>query len=159
MKPQPDARLERALATLALILIAVISLANVVVRYVTNISFAFTEEISVFLLVVLTFAGASMALRRNGHIRIGLLERALPPGLRRVLIMVQSLAIAIVLGLITWFGTKLAWNEYHWQSLSPGLGVPEWWYLVWLPVLSALMLWRLIQQTRDRLAGRLGDEP
>lgn len=159
MKPQPDTRLERALATLALILIAVISLANVVVRYVTNISFAFTEEISVFLLVVLTFAGASMALRRNGHIRIGLLERALPPGLRRVLIMVQSLAIAIVLGLITWFGTKLAWNEYHWQSLSPGLGVPEWWYLVWLPVLSALMLWRLIQQTRDRLAGRLGDEP
>lgn len=158
MKPQPDARLERALATLALILIAVISLANVVVRYVTNISFAFTEEISVFLLVVLTFAGASMALRRNGHIRIGLLERALPRGPRRVLIMVQSLAVAIVLGLITWFGTKLAWNEYHWQSLSPGLGVPEWWYLVWLPVLSALMLWRLIQQTRDRLAGRLDDE-
>ncbi|SDL93911.1 TRAP-type C4-dicarboxylate transport system, small permease component [Modicisalibacter muralis] len=158
MKPQPDARLERVLATLALILIAVISLANVVVRYVTNISFAFTEEISVFLLVVLTFAGAAMALRRNGHIRIGLLERALPRGPRRVLIVVQSLAVAIVLGLIVWYGAKLAWNEYHWQSLSPGLGVPEWWYLVWLPVLTALMLWRLIQQTRDRLAGRLDDE-
>lgn len=158
MKSQPDARLERALATLSLILIAAISLANVVVRYVTNISFAFTEEISVFLLVVLTFAGASMALRRNGHIRIGLLERALPRGPRRVLILVQSLIVASVLGLITWFGSKLAWNEYHWQSLSSGLGVPEWRYLVWLPVLTALMLWRLIQQTRDRLAGRLDDE-
>lgn len=159
MKPQPDARLERVLATLALAMIALISLANVVVRYVTNVSFAFTEEISVFLLVVLTFAGAAMALRRNGHIRIALLERALPPAPRRALIMLQGLAGFIVLGLITWYGARLAWNEYHWMSLSPGLGIPEWWYLVWLPILAAAMLWRLFQQTRDRLAGRLGDEP
>lgn len=158
MKPQPDARLERLLASLGLAIIALISLANVVVRYATDASFAFTEEISVFLLVVVTFAGAAVAVRRNGHIRITLLERALPPRLRHVLIVVQSLAVAIVLGLITWYGAKLAWSEYHWLSLSPGLGVPQWWYLVWLPVLTALMFWRLIQQTRDRLRGGLDDE-
>ena len=45
MKTQPDARLERVLATLALLIIAVISLANVIVRYATDISFALTEEI------------------------------------------------------------------------------------------------------------------
>ncbi len=83
MKTPPDARLERILATLALVIIAVISLSNVLVRYVTNASFAFTEEISVFLLVVLTFAGAAVALRRNRHVRISLLERALPEGPRR----------------------------------------------------------------------------
>lgn len=158
MQPQPDARLERVLATLALAIIALISLANVVVRYATNVSFAFTEEFSVFLLVVLTFAGASVALRRNGHIRIGLLERALPSGPRRALIVFQWLCGAIVLALIVWFGGKLAWQEYQWQSLSPGLGLPQWWYIAWLPLLAALMLLRLTQQTRDRLAGRLHDE-
>ncbi|MAB98323.1 MAG: C4-dicarboxylate ABC transporter permease, partial [Pseudomonadaceae bacterium] len=90
MKKQPDARFERALATLALVIISLISLANVVVRYFTNASFAFTEEFSVFLLVILTFAGASVALRSNRHIRIGMLERMFPR-LRTPLIIVQWL--------------------------------------------------------------------
>ncbi|WP_148252957.1 TRAP transporter small permease [Aidingimonas lacisalsi] len=158
MKSLPDARLERVLATLALLIIAVISLANVVVRYLTGGSFAFTEEFSVFLLVVVTFAGASVALRRNGHIRIGLLERALPDGPKRVLIVLQWAAGVIVLGLILWFGGKLTWQEYQWGSRSPGLGLPQWWYIVWLPILSMLMLLRLTQQTLDRLKGRLDDE-
>ncbi|BBI52905.1 hypothetical protein HORIV_53260 [Vreelandella olivaria] len=63
-----------------------------------------------------------------------------------------------MLGLITWYGGKMAWQEYQWESLSPGLGLPQWWYLVWLPVLSAAMVWRLVQQTADRLTGRLTDE-
>jgi len=155
---RPDARLERVLATLAILIIGVISLTNVVVRYITGGSFAFTEEFSVFLLVVLTFAGASVALRGDRHIRIGLLERALPEGGKRILILVQGLAGVIVLGLITWFGAQMTWQEYQWQSLSPGLGLPQWWYLVWLPVLSGLMLLRQLQVTLDRLRGGLRDD-
>ncbi|WP_120994699.1 TRAP transporter small permease [Stutzerimonas urumqiensis] len=158
MSNKPDARLERALATLALVIIGVISLANVVVRYFTDASFAFTEELSVFLLVVLTFAGASVALRSNRHIRIGLIER-LFPRLRMPLILLQWLAAALVLGLVIWYGAQFALEEYQWESESPGLGLPNWWYVVWLPLLSLAMLVRLTQMTLDRLRGRLSDEP
>ena len=159
MKGFPDARLERWLGALALIIISLISLGNVVTRYLTGGSFSFTEEFSVYLLVVLTCAGASVALRRNRHIRISFLERLLPPKYRTLLILFQALCGVIVLGLITWYGGTLAWQERQWESLSPGLGLPQWWYLVWLPVLTLAMLWRLLQQTRDRLTGRLSDEP
>ncbi|MFW3614264.1 TRAP transporter small permease [Billgrantia antri] len=159
MKFFPDARPERWLGALALAIISLISLGNVVTRYVTGGSLAFTEEFSVFLLVVLTFTGASVALRRNGHIRIGLLERALPDVPRRVLILFQGLCTAVVLGLIIWYGAKLTWQEYQWESLSPGLGLPQWWYLAWLPLLTTAMLVRLSQQAVDRLRGRLDDEP
>lgn len=155
---RPDAVVERVLATLAILIIAVISLGNVVVRYVTGGSFAFTEEFSVFLLVLLTLAGASVALRSHRHIRIGLLERALPPRARQGLIMVQGLCGAVLLGLICWFGGRMAWQEYQWQSLSPGLGVPQWWYLIWLPVLSSLMLLRQCQLTVARLRGEHADD-
>lgn len=158
MNKETDAPIERVLATLALVIISLISLANVVVRYFTDASFAFTEEISVFLLVVLTFGGASVALRRNRHIRIGFLER-LCPALRTPLIILQWLAGVLVLGLVLWFGGQFAWEEYQWQSESPGLGLPNWWYVVWLPVLSLLMLVRLSQMTLERLRGRVGDEP
>ena len=159
MTPSPDARPERWLASLALVIIALISLGNVVTRYITGGSLAFTEEFSVFLLVVLTFAGAAVALRRNGHIRVGLLERALQSAPRQALILFQWACGMAVLGLITWFGGRLAWQEYQWESLSPGLGLPQWWYIVWLPLLSAAMMVRQTQQTRDRLRGRLADEP
>lgn len=158
MSNKPDAPIERVLATLALVLISVISLANVVVRYFTNVSFAFTEELSVFLLVVLTFAGASVALRRNGHIRISMIEQMFPR-LRTPLVWLQWLAGVLVLGLVSWYGGQFAWEEFQWESESPGMGLPNWWYVVWLPLLSLFMLVRLTQMTLDRLRGRISDEP
>lgn len=158
MNNRQDARLERVLATVALVIIGLISLANVVVRYFTNASFAFTEEISVFLLVILTFAGASVAMRSNRHIRIAFLER-LFPRLRTPLILLQWLASVLVLSLVLWYGGQFAFEEYQWESESPGLGLPNWWYVVWLPFLALLMLVRLTQMTVDRLRGRLSDEP
>lgn len=157
MNNRQDARLERVLATLALVIIGLISLANVVVRYFTDASFAFTEEFSVFLLVILTFAGASVAIRSNRHIRIGLMER-LFPRLRRPLIVTQWLASMLVLGLVIWFGGQFALEEYQWDSESPGLGLPNWWYVIWLPLLGLAMAVRLTQMTLDRLRGSLPDE-
>jgi len=158
MNNRQDARLERVLATLALVIISLISLANVVVRYFTDASFAFTEEFSVFLLVILTFAGASVAMRSNRHIRIGFAERMFPR-LRTPLILVQWLASVMVLGMVLWYGGQFALEEYQWESESPGLGLPNWWYVVWLPLLALMMLIRLTQMTIDRLRGRLTDEP
>ncbi|HEY1091528.1 MAG TPA: TRAP transporter small permease subunit, partial [Burkholderiaceae bacterium] len=50
--------------------LVLITMANVLVRYLSNQSFAWTEEISVFLLVVMTLAGAAMAAAQDAHIRI-----------------------------------------------------------------------------------------
>ena len=147
----PKTRPESWLAALALGLIGLISLANVVVRYATNASFAFTEEFSVFLLVLLTLAGASVAIRRQAHIRIALLEDYLPLPVWRVVVVLQTLACLLVLGMIVWFGSRFALEEYQWESLSPGLGLPNWWYVVWLPLLAVAMMWRQLQQCRDRL--------
>lgn len=154
MSHRPDARIERWLAALALAVICLISLANVLVRYATDASFAFTEEISIFLLVVLTFAGAAVAMRRNGHIRIALLEDKFPR-LRVPLILFQWACGMAVLGLVVWYGGVFAWEEFQWESQSPGLGLPNWWYVVWLPLLALAVAVRLCQMTLDRLRGRL----
>ena len=47
-------RLEDLIAVLALAVLVQLTLVNVVVRYLTDESFAVTEEISIFLMVVLT---------------------------------------------------------------------------------------------------------
>ena len=69
-RPRVSVRLEEAAAAVAMALICLITFANVVVRYLTDASFAFTEEFSVFLLVVLTLVGAAGAFVRNRNIRV-----------------------------------------------------------------------------------------
>ena len=153
--------LESWLGIIALAGISIISLANVVVRYTTNASFAFTEEFSVFLMVVLAFAGAAVAARSNEHIRITLLENYLGLAGRRLVYILQWLGTVLVLGLVVWFGGMLTYEEYSWESLSPGLGYPTWIYLIWLPVLASAIIVRSTQSLFDRLRDgdpKIGDE-
>lgn len=153
--------LESWLGIIALAGISIISLANVVVRYSTNASFAFTEEFSVFLMVVLAFAGAAVAARSNEHIRITLLENYLGLAGRRIVFILQWLGGVVVLGLVVWYGAKLTYEEYSWESLSPGLGYPTWIYLIWLPVLASAVIVRSTQNLFSRLRDgdvKTGDE-
>jgi TRAP-type transport system small permease protein len=144
--PPRSVRLEEALAAAAIGLIFLISFGNVVVRYLTNVSFAFTEEFSVFLLVFMTFVGSAFAFATDGHIRITALEERLPPWGRLALRMVAILAATVVLGMVAWYSGWLVWDQWLFEETSPGLGYPQWLYTVWLPVLAVLCLLRAWQR-------------
>ncbi len=145
-------RLEEALGAASLALIFLISFGNVVMRYFTDVSFAFTEELSVFLLVFLTFVGSASAVAKNKHIAMtALIDRA-PPRLR-----LAAQATALLLGvamfaLIVRYGGALAYDDFRFGMTSPGLGVPQWLYSVWLPVLSAFVVLRLLERLFRLLA-------
>ncbi|MEH6355623.1 MAG: TRAP transporter small permease [Marinobacter sp.] len=149
---------EAWLASFALIAICLISLGNVIVRYTTDASFAFTEEFSVFFLVLVTFAGASVAARNNQHIRIELIEHHLPAPLRTAVCIVQWALGVTVFAITAWYGSVFAWQEYQWESLSPGLGLPNWVYVIWLPLMALAIIVRMTQSLIDRLRGKVDPE-
>lgn len=139
-------RIEDHLGAVAMALLALITFTNVVVRYLTNESFAWSEEISVSLMVILTLVAGSAAVARDRHIRIemifdmGSLER------RRRFAMLSALATVIAFLILTSLGCRLAWDDYQYEVTSPGIGVPQWWYTIWLPLLSALVATRAMQR-------------
>jgi TRAP-type C4-dicarboxylate transport system permease small subunit len=137
-------RIEEALAAAAMAAICLISFGNVVVRYATNASFAFTEEFSVFLLVFMTFVGASAAFAGNEHIRITFLTDRLPPALRWLCELVTLVATTLMFALIVWYGARVTYAEWFWGETSPGLGNPTWIYTIWLPVLSLAIILRVL---------------
>ncbi len=141
--PRVPVRLEEALAALAMALICLISLANVVVRYLTSVSFAFTEEYSVFLLVFMTFVGASAAFATNDHIRIAWLLERLPPRLALAAELLTLVVTTLLFALVVWFGAQVAFDEWYWGETSPGLGHPSWIYSIWLPILALAILLRV----------------
>src|SRR5690606_8347970 len=122
---------------------ALITFANVVVRYLTSTSFAWTDELSIFLLIIVTLTAGSTAFVRSQHIRIEFLAAAGPQNRQRRMAIVATLfSMLFFLGL-TILSARMVYDEYTWGDTSPAIGVPTWWYSVWVPILSCVITLRL----------------
>ena len=141
---------ERGFLALVMALLCIITMGNVIVRYFTNISFAFTEEISVSLMVVMTLVGASTAFHRDRHIAILFVVNLFGPRARERFARFSLAASMLMFGLLAWYGTRMAWDDFRFEVTSPALGVPQWLYSVWLPLLSLLIVVRLAHRLRRR---------
>ena len=139
-------KVEEAVGAAVMAVICLISFANVVVRYATDASFAFTEEYSVFLLVIMTFVGSSLAFATDRHIRITYFTERLGRRGRRLAETVSLLATTAVFALIVYYGAHFAYGQWELEETSPGLGHPTWIYTVWLPLLAAVILFRTGQR-------------
>lgn len=128
--------IEDWLAVLTMAALTLITFANVVARYFTDQSFAWTEEISVFLMIVLTLAGAGAAMARDRHIRIEYFLDHGPAARRRRLLRFGALVCTLFFLLLAVLSVRLVWDNFRFEETSPGIGVPTWWYSIWLPVLS-----------------------
>jgi len=147
-------KIEEALGAAAMAAICLISFGNVVVRYATNASFAFTEEFSVFLLVFMTFVGASAAFASNEHIRITFFLQRMSPPLRWLCEIVTLLVTTLMFALILWYGAEVTYDEWYWGETSPGLGNPTWVYTIWLPILAGAIILRVLGRGWARLIRR-----
>ncbi|CAM5188089.1 TRAP transporter small permease protein OS=Castellaniella defragrans OX=75697 GN=HNR28_002230 PE=3 SV=1 [Castellaniella defragrans] len=147
--PPPDPpvwvslRLEDWVTVLSMAALACITLANVIVRYLTNESFAWTEEISIFLLVVLTMSASGSAFVRRLHIRIELLADGGSTARQRRFTLISTAVCLLFFLVLTVLLGRMALDEFNWGDTSPAIGVPTWWYSMWLPILSITISLRL----------------
>ena len=136
------------IAVLSMALLCVITMGNVLVRYFSDQSFAWTEEISVFLLVVMTMAGAAAAAARDNHVRIEYFLESGSAGRRRFLALGGALVTTIFFLVLAALTGDMVWDDFRYNETSSGLNVPRWWYTVWVPVLSLAIAVRAAQVYR-----------
>ncbi|MDN4589927.1 TRAP transporter permease DctQ [Xenophilus aerolatus] len=117
-------------------LLACITFANVLVRYFTDSSFAWTEEFSVFLMILLAMVAGSAAVARDRNIRIEYFSEAGSMARRRRLAQFGAAMVAALFFLIAGLSIRVVWDDYRFEETSPGIGVPQWWYSIWLPIVS-----------------------
>ena len=143
-RPAKGLWLEDWLTVLIMALLALMTFANVLVRYFTNGSFAWTEEISVFLMILLAMVAGSAAVARDLHIRIEYFCQRGSARRRKALARFGSLMVALLFAVVCVLSVRVVWDDYRYEETSPGIGVPQWWYSVWLPVFSALITVRAL---------------
>jgi TRAP-type C4-dicarboxylate transport system permease small subunit len=146
--PEPANRvplsLEKLVAAAAMAALCLITLGNVVARYLTNYSFAFTEEYSIALMVVVTMLGASYATALDRQIRITWFADLLPRRGRRAAEIAATLATVLMFALLIGLGGRVVWDEYRFEVTSPGLGEPQWIYTLALPLLALAVVGRAL---------------
>ena len=58
--------------------------------------------------------------------------------------MLGAATVAVLFGVIAVLSVRVVWDDYRFGETSPGIGVPQWWYSIWLPVFSALITLRAV---------------
>ena len=141
-------RFDRALLkanrwTLIVILAAMATMVfvNVVLRFTTDRSLLWVEEVSRYLLIWLTFLGGGPVLRYGGHLGIDTLQEALP----RHAGAIRAAIFAILLGFfafMVWVGLRYA--EFAWAQTTPVMQIPIGAVYLAMPIGFALMILHLL---------------
>jgi TRAP-type C4-dicarboxylate transport system permease small subunit len=137
-----------------LALMVVLVFGNVFMRYAFNSGFSVSEELSRWLFVWLTFLGAIVALRDNGHLGTDMLVGRLGPKGKKV-----CMALGLLLMLFTcWLLFKGSYEQsvINWDTTSAVMEVSMSWFYasgMVFAVLSAPILlgdlWRLLSGQID----------
>ncbi|WP_421705744.1 TRAP transporter small permease [Alloalcanivorax xenomutans] len=142
--------IEELIGVALMLLLMVITLVNVLIRYLSSQSFAWTEEISVFLLVVMTLAGAAIASIQDAHIRIEFLYSRGSPRQRRYLARLSTIGSVSLFLLLGVLFMRTAWMEFQFGETTYGLGLPRWWYTIFLPPLAFATAFRALRAHRRK---------
>lgn len=118
---------------------------QVVSRYALKFPLAWTEEISVNLLVWLCYFGASLAVKQRKHLRIDLLITFMKPRMRSVFDIISSTCFFAFAAFVLWQLTNLTLNIYKRGQITAVLMVPSWiiYFGAWLAF--AFTVIRLVQ--------------
>jgi len=101
---------------------AVVVIAQVFFRYVVNDALTWAEEAARYLLVLTTFLGASVAMRRRAHMTVGLLAARFAGGARRAVDLAVQAVSCIVYVVLVWYGGVLA--RANFDQFSPAMSIP-----------------------------------
>ncbi len=111
-------------------------------RYVLADSAAWTEEIARYLLIVVTFVGSAMAVRRNSHIHVEFLYRWLPARVGRALSTAVDWVRIAFFAYATWLAIELVPKMHNLNMTVVNFPMSVVYGLVALGF--ALMTWRSI---------------
>ena len=144
-------RLNRWLMILILAAMAMMVFANVALRFLTDESILWVEEVSRYLMIWLTFLGAGVVLRYGGHIGIDTLQDLFPRQAPAVRVVICVLLLGFF-GFMVWIGTRYA--MLTWGQTTPVMQIPVGVVYLAMPVGFALLIIHLLLMARQYIGKR-----
>ncbi len=119
--------------------------AGVFWRYGLNSALSWSEELVRYLLVWISFLGATMATCQGAHIGISMLTDRLPERLQRAVALFVNLIVLVFLGVVLYQGVKIL--PVMAVRVAPTLGVRMGIFYLVLPISAAVMILHVIGES------------
>ena len=110
-------------AGLALVAMTVIFAWLVFGRYVLNDTPTWVEQVSLLLVMVISFLGAAVGVHQHTHLSVVVFRNIIPNWFRTIFVIATDLLLAMFGGMMLWYGSEL--TLFKWQSLIPLIQLPE----------------------------------
>ncbi len=153
-----DSVLATALRWVMIVMMATMTIvvfAQVLFRYVLNAPLGWSEELSRFAFVWLSFLGAAWLVRGQQHLSVTAIESNVPHGMRVVLRLIQYVGALLCIVVFLRGGVGIVVNE--WAQVSPATGLRMGYVYAVIPIAAALMLVWLVASAVNEL--RSGFKP
>lgn len=132
-------------------MIVLVTFVNVVSRYTFQASLAFSEEITINLLVVLTMMGAVVGIRLGAHLGFTYLVENAKATTRRTLIIIGAALMIVFLAVLLFWGSEMMIHQMVRGRATPSLGIPQWLFTLSIPLAGLLGIVRTLQAARVSL--------
>lgn len=131
--------------------IVLVTFVNVVSRYTFQASLAFSEEITINLLVVMTMMGAVVGIRLGAHLGFTYLVENAKAKTRRSLIIIGTVLIVVFLAVLLFWGSEMMIHQAIRGRATPSLRIPQWLFTLSIPLSGLLGILRSVQAARAAL--------
>ncbi len=130
-------KIEKVVAGISVSVMAVLVFINVVARYIFNNSLAFSDEISTYLFVLMSFMGTAVAARRGAHLGLSIVTDKVSPKTKMYINICTYIISAVFCILIFIFGVQMVISQYTLGQETAAMQWPEWIYGSFVPIGAA----------------------
>lgn len=130
---------------------AIMVFANVVLRFLTDNSILWVEELSRYLMIWLTLIGAGLVLRYGGHIGIENLQEKLPGQAHRIRMIIFGLMLAFF---VFMFVVGVRYAIFTWGQSTPVMDIPVGAVYLAMPIGFALLIVHALIMMRGWIGSR-----
>lgn len=136
-------RVEEYLAVAMLVALLLTLSAQVFMRYVLGIGFAWIEEVVRILFIYVIFLGAIVGMQRNLHIRVTAGLALFPPSVARAIRYFADLLLFLFCLAVAWHALEMTLNTLQFRFELKNLGISMFWAFLPVPISFALQALRL----------------
>ena len=111
------------LAAISLVAMTVFYAWLVFGRYVLNDTPTWVEQVSLLLVMVITFLGAAVGAHQHSHLSVVVFRNIVPRTVRNICVLITDLLMVGFGGLMFWYGIEL--TKFKWNTLIPLIQVTE----------------------------------
>ncbi|HBW36669.1 TRAP transporter small permease [Desulfosporosinus sp. BICA1-9] len=123
---------------LLLIIMTLAVFAQVISRFLLEHPLAWSEELARYLMIWITFLGASLAIEKKAHPMIEIFAGFLPGRTRQVVQVIALLVSSVFYSLLIYFGSQFAVRSFG--QLTPAMGLPIGYVYLIIPISGVLLL-------------------